>query len=130
MQKLVQYISYFMAVIGAVTVIWRIAVSFQKADDMNADNTQEIIEIRNEMITRTQWYIFTDSVYNHNYRMRNSVEEIKKSLNNLRNSYVSYLRNDESLTKDDFLRYMEGIEFELKKKPDNSSWKIPLLQND
>jgi len=129
-KAIIQYVGYFMALVGAVTVIWRIAVSFQKADDLNIHNTEDIIEIRDDMVTKTEWYLFTDSIYNHNRRMRSSMNEIKVGLNNLRNSYVSYLRNDSRLTKDDFLRYMEGIEFELKKKPDNSSLLIPLRPSD
>jgi len=130
MKTVIQYISYFMAFVGAVAVIWRIAVSFQKSDDLVIHNSEDIIEIRDDMVTKSEWYLFTDSIYSHNRRMRSSMNEIKTGLNNLRNSYVSYLRNDERLTKDDFLRYMEGIEFELKKKPDNSSLMIPLRRND
>lgn len=118
-----------MAVVGAVTVIWRVAVSFQKNENRDELTTAEICEIRDEMITRTEWHVFTDSVYAHNYQMRRSMNEIKTGLNALRNSYVSYLRNDKGLTKDEFLNYMEGIEFELKKKPDNSSWRIPFEYN-
>lgn len=118
-----------MAVVGAVTVIWRVAISFQKNESRDEITTQEICEIREEMITKEQWHVFTDSVYAHNYRMRNSMNEIKTGLNALRNSYVSYLRNQKGLTKEEFLNYMEGIEFELKKKPDNSSWRIPFEYN-
>jgi len=114
-----------MAIVGAVAVIWRIAISFQKSETQNDDNTSDIIEIRDAMVTRTDWHVLTDSLYLHNARMRRGMNEIKTGLNNLRNSYVAYLRSDKGLTKDDFLRYMEGIEFELKKKPDNSTFMIP-----
>jgi hypothetical protein len=119
-----------MAFVGAVAVIWRIAVSFQKSDSQNDLNTSDIIEIRQEMVTQHDWHMLSDSIFAHNSRMMSGMTEIKTGLNRLRNSYVSYLRSDKTLTKDDFLRYMEGIEFELKKKPDNSSWMIPLRQNE
>lgn len=130
MKAVIQYIGYFMAVVGVVTVIWRIAVSFQKSEALNDHNASDIIEIRDEMVTRTDWHVLTDSLYVHNVRMSQSMNEIKTGLNNLRNSYVSYLRSDKGLTKDDFLRYMEGIEFELKKKPDNSTFMIPYRSDE
>jgi len=130
MKAIIQYIGYFMAIVGAVAVIWRIAVSFQKSESQNDINTSDIIEIRDEMVTRTDWHILTDSLYLHNDRMRRSMSEIKTGLNNLRNSYVSYLRSDKTLTKDDFLKYMNGIEFELKKKPNNSSFMIPYKSSE
>lgn len=126
MKPLAQYISYFMAIVGAVTVIWRVAVSFQKSEDRDDIATQELTEIKQEMITKNEWSIFTDSIYYHNVRMERKMDDIKTGLNALRSSYVLHLRNDKTLTKDAFLQYMEGIEFELKKKPDNSSWMIPL----
>ena len=126
MKIIIQYIGYFMAVVGMVTVIWRVAISFQKAEDRDSLTTQEICEIKEDMVKHTDWKIFVDSIYYHNFRMEEKMNDIKKGLNALRSSYVQYLRNDESLTKDDFLQYMEGIEFELKKKPVNSSWLIPL----
>ena len=126
MKIIIQYIGYFMAVVGMVTVIWRVAISFQKAEDRDSLTTQEICEIKEDMVKHTDWKIFVDSIYYHNFRMGEKMNDIKKGLNALRSSYVQYLRNDGSLTKDDFLQYMEGIEFELKKKPVNSSWLIPL----
>ncbi|MDH7554351.1 MAG: hypothetical protein QHH74_11910 [Spirochaetota bacterium] len=115
-----------MTVVGVVTVIWRVAISFQKAEDRDNFTAQEIYEIKENMVRRTDWKIFVDSIYYYNFRMEEKMNDIRKGLNALRSSYVQYLRNDESLTKDDFLQYMEGIEFELKKKPGNSSWMIPL----
>lgn len=128
MKSIIQYIGYFMAVVGVVTVIWRIAVSFQKSESRDDVTTQELTEIKQEMITKTEWSVFTDSIYYHNVRIENKMEDIKTGLNALRGSYVLHLRNDKNLTKDDFLKYMEGIEFELKKKSDNSTWMIPLQQ--
>jgi hypothetical protein len=133
MKVVVQYIGYFMAILGALTVVWRIAISFQKGEDRDSHTTQEIIEIREDMITRYEWKTFTDSIYVHNHRMRNSMEEIKTGLNSLRTSYVSYIKDQSSqnaLTVDQFIRYMDGVEFELKKKPEKNSWQIPLQPSD
>ena len=133
MKVVVQYIGYFMAILGALTVVWRIAISFQKGEDRDSHTNEEIIEIREDMITRYEWKTFTDSIYVHNYRMRNSMEEIKTGLNSLRTSYVSYIKDQSSqnaLTVDQFIRYMDGVEFELKKKPEKNSWQIPLQPSD
>ena len=129
MKLIIQYVGYFMALVGALTVIWRVAISFQKGEDRDMITNKEIIEIRDEMITRTEWSILVDSISHHTARMEGSMNEIKTGLNALRNSYVSFVRNQKNLTTDQFLKYMEGIEFELKKKPESSSWLIPLRRD-
>jgi len=133
MEKLMSYITYFMAVVGVVSVIYQFGFKMSK-DTSRIDRTEEIItqmtskEIRDEA--------FKDSVIVFSGRMEDKLDFLKEQfvismalLNALRTSYVNYLRSDSSLKRSEFYNYMEGIEFnfrsrELENAVDTSSYKI------
>lgn len=96
-----------MAVVGALTVLWRVAISFQRGEDKTT-------QIEKEMVTKYDMKKLVDSISIYNYRMENKMDAIISSQNALRTSYVKYLKsavNSKTLTLDNFLQYMEGIEW-------------------
>ena len=44
-----------------------------------------------------------------------NIDRFEKQLHSLQKSYVRYISNDDALTKQDFLQYMEGLTLEEKK---------------
>ena len=44
-----------------------------------------------------------------------NIDRFEKQLQSLQKSYVRYISNDDALTKQDFLQYMEGLTLEEKK---------------
>ena len=47
--------------------------------------------------------------------MKEQLDDIQGTTEALENSYVKRLSNDKTLTKQDFLEYMEGLSFDVKK---------------
>jgi hypothetical protein len=107
MQSIIDYIKYFMAIAGAVTIMWRVAVSFQRGEDKTA-------QIEKEMVTKYDMKKLVDSITLYNYRMERKMNDVIVGQNALRVSYIKHLRsavNEKTLSLDDFLEYMNGIEW-------------------
>lgn len=111
-KTILRYVSYFLAIAGAVTVIWKVALYFDdKNDKTSTIETKLSIVIENQVMLKTN----TDSMIIGLTAANKNLTELTAAQNALRNSYVRYLVNDKALTKDDFLKFMEGLQWELKK---------------
>ncbi len=120
-----KYIGYFLSAVAVVAVIRGVVISNYKA---NIDR---------------QTMIKSDSTLIHEIRNLNSkvgtieldIRDIKftqkeqiEAQNSLRASYILHLRDDKALTTDEFIRYMDGIQFELKKNSGTSMYMTPSEQ--
>lgn len=56
--------------------------------------------------------------------IQSQLQGIQATTNSLQSSYVKYISNDKTLTKQDFLRYMEGLSFDVKKNSMTSEQKL------
>lgn len=112
MKLIFRIVGYFLATASAVTVIWGVATYFNKSET----RTQHI-ENSLETIIETQQSesVKTDSLMFNVNRLNRNVNDLTGSHNALRESYVNYLSHDDALTKEEFIDYMQGIEFEIKK---------------
>jgi hypothetical protein len=130
MKQIATYIGYVMGILGFAGVIWTYA-SKSANKDFNIANLKDKVEnIEKNMVTKNDLKILTDSIGLYNYRMEQKVNALIKSNNNLRNSYVNYLKRDKTLKLDDFLKFMNGIEWVVSpiedKKIDSMDFKIKI----
>lgn len=111
--KIIQYIGYFMAVAGVVAFIWQKAIITEQRRDKVTHVEQKVANIERSMITKENVAQVVDSVF------AAKLVPYIKDMNALRNSYVAFVKDryigaNKPLTFDDFVKYMNGIEFELK----------------
>ena len=113
MKTLFKYITGFVTVAAAVTIIWTTSAYFT-----TKDNDQEVVhEQLNTIIgIQEEQKIVTDSICGKLDAIQRDVNNLSSEQKALRGSYVRYLTNDSALTKDDFLQYMQGLTFDFKKK--------------
>jgi hypothetical protein len=64
--------------------------------------------------------IQNDSIFNVLKTMKKDIFNNTNVINDLKDSYVKYIKNDKTLTRDDFINYMEGVLFNSKKELINS----------
>jgi hypothetical protein len=110
----------FSVLVGASAIIWRTAVYFN-TKDVNESVIQEQLEIvinNQNAGTRVDDSICVklDELVRKVDEISDNQVDIAENQKALRNSYSRYLSNDERLTKEDFLNYMEGLTFDFKKK--------------
>jgi len=122
-------ISGFLAVAGAITIIWKVAVYFERKDTKLID-----IDKRFEVVIETQ---------THQSRQIDSMivkldllDDIRRDLNAVKsdqtkiiNSLVIHLSKDQNVTKEDLLNFMKDFQTELKKNNGSSMLLIPLKLN-
>ena len=108
-----KYAGYFLSIAGAVAIIWKAAVFYDNRGDDTAlvhSQLEEIID------TQTRQTATTDSVSLKLDILSKDVNMLAGEQTALRKSYIKYISNDDMLTKNDFLHYMEGLSVDLKKK--------------
>lgn len=125
------YVSYIVGILGFAGVIWTYAIKSANKDFNVANLKTKVDNIENNMVTKSDLKVLTDSIGLYNYRMEQKVNTLVESNNNLRNSYVNYLKRDKTLTLNDFTQFMNGIEWvvspvEDKRTNDSIDFKIKI----
>jgi len=92
-----------MAIVGFATVVWRVAVSFQKTEDRTGIIEKKIDRIERTQITKSDVAGIVDSL----------LKPVIENQDAWGKSYIYHLRRDSSLKLDDFIRILEGVKFEL-----------------
>lgn len=104
------YWGYFMTVVAAVTFIWTLGVKSGVKSKEKISVKEDIIEIKEQLIKEKQK---TDSLLVIVNNVKAGQNNLIENQNAMRNSYVSYLSSRKFLTKEEFIKYMEKLEFEL-----------------
>ena len=106
------YTEYYFAIVSALGIIWGVFTFYHKWKDGN-DQLKKDVQV---IIVTQKQQTKTDSLllFNQN-AMIMQLEENTKVTNSLQSSYVRYISNDKALTKSDFVKYMEGLSFDVKK---------------
>lgn len=120
------YSSYYFAVVSVLGVVWGAFALYDNWRDENKILQQNV----NTIIATQKQQARTDSILlEQQTDMKEQLEEIYSTTESLEDSYVKYISRDKSLTKEDFLEYMEGLSFDLKKNSSSTlASPIPLLQ--
>ena len=106
------YGSYYFAIVSVLGAVWG---AFAIYDNWRDNNT--VLQSNVNTIIRAQAkQAKTDSLLlEQQSAMQGQLNEIQGTTEALENSYVKRLSNDKSLSKQDFLNYMEGLSFDVKK---------------
>lgn len=110
------YWGYFMTFVAATTFIWTIGVKSERKNSEKDSIKMDITEIKT--IQQEQGKKL-DSIFYIVNSVRQSQNEVVKSQNALRNSYVNFVANfndnkSQGLSTKQFIEYMEGLQFSLK----------------
>lgn len=102
-----------------VGIIWGGFLVYDNWRDNNKDMQEKVKTIIDSQIRQQR----TDSLLlQGQLKLQNEFKEFNLifdtkigTLNSLQKSYIRYISNDQALTKNDFLQYMEGLTIESKK---------------
>lgn len=103
MKLFLQYIGYLMAIVGFATIVWRVAISFQKTEDRTGIIEKKIDGIERSLISKADVTNIVDSL----------LQPVIANQDSWGRSYVYHLRRDSTLKFNDFLKIMEGLQFVL-----------------
>ena len=115
-----------MAVWGVAVTIWTLSAKNADKKYEVADVKKQLTELQQDMITKNDIANVVDSI------IVVRLKPVMTAQNALRTSYVQFVKDvytnkGKSLTFDDFVKYMDGIEFELKTpKIDTMDFKIKI----
>jgi hypothetical protein len=116
------YAEYYFAVVSVLGIVWGAFVIYDKWKDSNKELQTNVKTIMETQVRQGK----TDSLLLKNQSaMQEQLNGIESTTSSLHSSYVKYISNDKTLTKQDFLKYMEGLSFDVKKNS-MMSQKTPL----
>lgn len=116
------YSGYYFAIISVLGVVWGAFAAY----DNWRDNNEVLQSNVNTIINAQKAAARTDSLLlEQQDAMRLQLNDIQSTTDALENSYVKRLSNDKSLSKQDFLDYMEGLSFDVKKNSSSEQVTIP-----
>ena len=99
-------------IVIAVAVGGSIQILVNKGIEKNISNAK----LETIINTQLQQKKLSDSILVNVKEIKELVKENTETVEGLSNSYVLFMQNNKSLTKDDFRNYMEGVTWENKKK--------------
>lgn len=106
------YSSYYFAIVSVLGVVWGAFVVYDNWKDNNTAMQSSVNSIVRFQDTQRK----TDSLLlQQQLEMKAQLNSIQGTTEALENSYVKRLSNDKTLSKQDFLNYMEGLSFDVKK---------------
>jgi hypothetical protein len=119
-----KYSGYYFSIISVLGVLWGAFAVFNNWKENNKSMQTSV-----KTIIETQMHqVKTDSILLKNQSdMQLQLSTIQSTTSSLSRSYVKYISNDKTLTKQDFLNYMEGLSFDVKKNLINY-YQIPQKQ--
>jgi len=106
------YSSYYFAIASVLGVVWGAFAVYDNWRDNNLilqTNVNTIIKAQTKAARTDSLLLARQS------NMKEQLNEILGKTEALENSYVKRLSNDKTLSKQDFLNYMEGLSFDVKK---------------
>lgn len=101
---------YFTTLLAVGSFIWALGVKSERKNIEGVNVKKDITELK-EIQSKQSEKI--DSIYAIVNQIRQKQNELIGSQNSLRQSYVNYISNDQSLKLPEFLKYMEGLEFQI-----------------
>ena len=102
---------YFL-VASVIGVIWGGFVVYDNWKDSNKILQDNVKTIINKQITQSK---IDSTLLVNQFVMQGQLNQIQSTTKSLQSSYVKYISNDKTLTKQDFLNYMDGLSYDVKK---------------
>jgi len=123
------YIGYIMGILGFAGVVWTYATKSANKDYDVKSLRMDVTEFRQEMVTKDDIKLLTDSLNQYNARIEVKMNEVIKGQNSLRRSYVAYIKSAVK-DRDYFIELMNGIEWVVSpiedKRTDTLDFKIKI----
>jgi len=101
---------YFSTLLAVGSFIWTLGVKSERKIFEKVNIKENIVEVQKVQKQQSEQL---DSIYAIIDKLRIKQSQIIDNQNSLRQSYVNYVSNDKSLKLNDFLKYMDGLEFEI-----------------
>jgi tetrahydromethanopterin S-methyltransferase subunit B len=111
---------YTGAIIVVLFTVWGVIQFMVNKELKNIDVNQKLEII---VKTQTEQKKQNDSILVNIVQIKQLIKENTETVQDLSNSYVLFMQNNKSLTKDDFRNYMEGVTWEVKKNMTNTVFK-------
>jgi outer membrane PBP1 activator LpoA protein len=108
------YWGYAMTLVAAASFVWTLGVKSERKDNEKLTIKKDITQI---IITQKLQTQTVDSLFNIVSILKNQQKQVIDGQNAMRTSYVQYLSKDKNLTKEDFIKYMNGLEFQMVPLP-------------
>jgi len=103
---------FYFTIITAIGVLWGGFVMYNNWRENNIQLQENVAKIIEKQSIQNQ----NDSILlKQQGEMKKQLSDIQSTTLSLQSSYVKYISNDKTLTKQDFLKYMEGLSFDVKK---------------
>ena len=118
---IIKILSGLLTVAGVVTLVVKLSIIYERSNAERAAILYKLNDVEGMVMSVDTK---SDEINVALKDIKDTQSDLVASQNALRNSYVLYLQRDNSLTKEDFLKYMEGIQFELKKKSGSNLFPI------
>jgi hypothetical protein len=112
-KQFVQYISYIVGILGFAGIVWTYAAKSTEKDYDVRDLRKDVLELKHVVATKQDLMNLRDTVNGFIYRSENTDKIMVGRLNDIRRNWSQYIK-DNTNQLDEFIRYMNGIEFELK----------------
>jgi len=120
-----KYSEYYFTIVSVLGALWGAFVVYNNWKDNNKSMQKNVKTIIEAQIRQVK----TDSILIKNQSdMQLQLTQIQSTTASLQSSYVKYISNDKTLTKQDFLRYMDGLSFDVKKNSITSESILPYQQ--
>ena len=100
-----------MAIVGAVTIIWRVAVSFTKQETTDLKHAEEIMSIKALQTVQTEKL---DSLIYVINRLSTTTAQVVEMQNAQRKSYLTLVKSIEGIDQDFWFVLLNGLEFDLR----------------
>jgi hypothetical protein len=107
-----------LAVASFVTLVFKLSVAYERSAARDSEILMKVNNIEGLVLSVDTKQDELSVKLND---LQRSQSEVVASQNALRSSYVNYLKNDKSLTKEAFLNYMEGIAWKIEEEKKNGS---------
>lgn len=114
------YISHYVTLTTAIGILWGCFIIYHNWTEHNKylktsvdsiSNSQNKLQKTDSLLLDSQLEIRKEID-----ALKTNIETNTEKLNSLEKSYIKYISNDAALTKSDFLKYMEGLTIDSKKK--------------
>ena len=112
LKQIGQYISYIMGILGFAGIVWTYATRHADTDYNVNDIRKDLSALKETVATKRDVADLRDTIMNFITRSEKKDMAIINNLNAQRRSWTAWLR-DNVKKIDDWVRYMDGLEFEL-----------------
>jgi predicted metal-dependent HD superfamily phosphohydrolase len=127
------YSGYYFSVVAVLGALWGAFAVYDNWKDNNVkmqSNVSTIIQTQKSQ-TKTDSILLVKQVVMETKlnEIISNTDQNADNLKSLSTSYIKYISKDKTLTKEDFLKYMDGLSFDVKKNsltyPTVSNPKVP-----